>query len=125
MIGLEDTQAFHLEAWQHAAVESITTNDWKARNKKHIDAFAKLVDTLIIAETEARFRDQLFGILHFPEQDDRLHSISKPNEESFQWIWDPHQQGKASFPDWLGDTTGQNVFWMTGMQLPHQRDAVR
>ena len=116
MIGLKETQAYHQEAWQHDAVESITTNDWKAKNKKHVEEFSTLVDSLVLADTEARFRELTFANLHFKEQDDRLHSISKPNDESFQWIWNSRQQGKGSFPMWLGDTSGQNVFWMTGAQ---------
>ncbi|KAF2440909.1 hypothetical protein P171DRAFT_434643 [Karstenula rhodostoma CBS 690.94] len=114
MMNLEDTQTIHQQAWQHEAVEAIRTNDWKARNKKHTEEFCKLVDNLVLADTEARFRDLIFANLHFPEQDDRLHSISKPNDESFQWIWNSQQQGKGSFPVWLGDSNGQNVFWLTG-----------
>lgn len=118
MTSLEDTQVYHQEAWQHEAIDSIRANDWKAKNKKHLDEFSKTVDSLVLAETEARFRVLTFANLHFKEQDDRLHSISKPNEESFQWIWNSRQQGKGSFPMWLGDTSGQNVFWMTGTQFP-------
>ncbi|KAF1973951.1 hypothetical protein BU23DRAFT_505699 [Bimuria novae-zelandiae CBS 107.79] len=114
VIGLEPTQTYYREAWQHDALGSITTNDWKARNKKHVEEFAKLVDVLVVTEKEARFRDKIFNNLHFAEQDDRLYSISKPNEESFQWIWNSQQQGRTSFPEWLGDTTGRNVFWLTG-----------
>lgn len=120
MIPLEDTQAVHQQAWQHDAVEAISTNDWKAKHKKHLEDFSKLVDKLVLADTEARFRDLIFANLHFPEQDDRLYSISKPSEESFQWIWNSRQQGKASFPVWLGDNSGQNVFWLTGTRLLSQ-----
>lgn len=116
MISLEDTQAIHQQAWQHEAVEAISTNDWKAKNKKHVEDFSKIVDKLVLADTEARFRDLIFANLHFPEQDDRLYSISKPSDESFEWIWNSRQQGKGSFPVWLGDTDGQNVFWLTGMR---------
>ncbi|KAJ4344731.1 uncharacterized protein N0V89_012475 [Didymosphaeria variabile] len=122
MISLEHTQAYHQEAWQHEAIEAISTNDWKAKNKKHVEEFAKLVDNLVLAEIEARFRDLTFANLHFPEQDDRLHSISKPNEDSFQWIWNSRQQGKGSFPVWLGDTSGQNVFWLTGTRSSYHED---
>ncbi|KAL5428442.1 hypothetical protein PMIN05_011060 [Paraphaeosphaeria minitans] len=114
MTNLEDTQAVHQQLWQHEAVEAISTNDWKAKNKKHLEEFSKLVDNLVLADTEVRFRGLIFAGLHFPEQDDRLYSISKPSEESFQWIWNSRQQGKGSFPVWLGDTSGQNVFWLTG-----------
>jgi hypothetical protein len=122
MITLEDTQAFHQQSWQHEAVEAIRTNDWKAKNKKHLEDFSKLVDNLVLADTEARFRDLIFANLHFPEQDDRLYSISKPSEDSFQWIWNSQQQGKGSFPVWLGDTSGQNVFWLTGTRCSHYKD---
>ena len=115
IMGSEETKAYHQEAWQYQAVEAITSNDWKARNKKHVEEFSKLVDALLTAENEARFQDKIFRNLHFAEQDDRLYSISKPNEESFQWLWDSQRQGKGSFPDWLGDTAGQNVFWLTGI----------
>ena len=111
---LEGTEAFHLEAWQRAAIESITSNDWKGKNKKHLEEFAKVVDALVIADEEARFQSKIFDKLHFKEQDDRIYSISKPDEGSFQWIWQPQQTGITSFPDWLGDTSGQNVFWLTG-----------
>jgi hypothetical protein len=119
MISLEDTQAFHQQSWQHEAVEAISTNDWKAKNKKHLEDFSKLVDNLILADTEARFRELIFASLHFPEQDDRLYSISKPSEDSFEWIWNSRQQGRGSFPVWLGDTSGQNVFWLTGTLRSH------
>lgn len=72
------------------------------------------MDVLITVETEARFQDIMFQNLHFPEQDDRLYSISKPNEESFLWLWDSQKEGSVGFPDWLGNTSGQNVFWVSG-----------
>ena len=114
MIGLEDPQVHNQEQWQHEALDAISANDWKAKNKKHVEEFSKYVDALILAENEAQFRTEIFANLHFAEQDDRFYSISKPNEESFKWVFDPQSPQEGSFRDWLGDTSGRNVFWMSG-----------
>ncbi|KAJ4301200.1 hypothetical protein N0V90_003291 [Kalmusia sp. IMI 367209] len=114
VIGLEDPQVHHQEQWQHEALDAISNNDWKAKNKKHVEEFSKYVDAFILVEYEAQFRTEIFANLHFAEQDHRFYSISKPTEESFKWIFDPKRQQEGSFLEWLGDTSGRNVFWMSG-----------
>lgn len=113
---LDANYSIHLEVWQHDAIAAINKNSWKAKNKKHVEEFSKYVNDLILIENESYFRERTFASLHFAEQDDRLHSISKPNEDSFKWIFNPKQQA-GGFVDWLGETNGQNVFWMTGASL--------
>jgi len=126
MISVDDPQTVHREKWLKDALEAIRANDWKSKNKKNVEAFSALTDKLVVAEDEAHFRDQVFKYLHFPEQDDRLHSISKPDENSFDWIFDERRQKEGSFIEWLGGTSGQNVFWMTGMDftIVHKTNAL-
>jgi hypothetical protein len=67
-----------------------------------------------LAENKAHFCREIFAHLHFAEQDDRLHSISTPHEGSYDWVFEKRGQKESSLLRWLGDTSGRNVFWMTG-----------
>lgn len=113
----ESSRAPHWEEWQNEAIDAIRINDWKPKNKKHVEEFSKKVDSLILANNEVRFCNEIFANLHFAEQDDRLYSISTPLERSCRWIFDPKRQREGSFLEWLGSTNGQNLYWITGEYL--------
>ncbi|KAF2683464.1 hypothetical protein K458DRAFT_46854 [Lentithecium fluviatile CBS 122367] len=114
MTSVHDPKTHHWERWQIDAINSIHTNAWKPKNRKHVEEFSKHVDALVLAENKAHFCREVFAHLHFVEQDDRLQSISTPHEGSFDWVLDPRHEKQASLLKWLGDTSGKNLFWMTG-----------
>jgi hypothetical protein len=101
-------------------MDSIHTNDWKPKNKKHVEEFSKKVDSLITVENEAHFRLEVFAKLHFPTMEDRSHSIPAAHDGTFEWMFDSPpscedgKQPPSVFLDWLGDKGGQNLFWVTG-----------
>jgi hypothetical protein len=111
---VHDSRTHHWERWQNDALDTIQANGWKPKNKKHVEEFSKQVDALILAENKAHFCREVFAHLHFEEQDDRLQSISAPHEGSFDWIFEPRRQKEGGLLRWLGDTSGQNLFWVTG-----------
>ncbi|KAF2644266.1 hypothetical protein P280DRAFT_228488 [Massarina eburnea CBS 473.64] len=111
---VEDFRVPFLERWQERVIEAIQTNGWQANKKQHLQEFSKVLDTLVVAENEAHFRNEIFGNLHFTEQDDRLHSITPPQEGTCDWIFEPRLQKGTKLLEWLGETTGQNLFWLTG-----------
>ncbi|PVH96511.1 hypothetical protein DM02DRAFT_631904 [Periconia macrospinosa] len=110
----EDTRTQHWGRWQNKAIDSVNVNGWSPKNKQHVEEFSRLVDTFITSENEAHFRNEIFANLHFAEQDDRLHSINAPHENTFQWILEPRYQKDTKLLEWLGATGGQNLFWLTG-----------
>lgn len=114
LFSVEDTRAQHWGQWQSKAIDSVNANGWTPKNKQHVEEFSRLVDTFIISENEAYFRNEIFANLHFDEQDDRLHSINAPHENTFQWILEPSYQKDTKLLEWLGATGGQNLFWLTG-----------
>lgn len=111
---IDGSGAHPRERWQQETLDIIRTNDWKPKNKTHVEEFSEKVNSLILAENEAQFYDDIFANLHFPEQDDRLYSIGAPVKGSFRWMFDARHQKEGSFLDWLGNTSGQNLFWITG-----------
>lgn len=114
LFSVEDTRTQHWGRWQDRAIESVNVNGWTPKNKQHVEEFSRLVDAFIISENEAHFRNEMFANLHFDEQDDRLHSINAPHENTFQWILEPRYQKDSKLLEWLGATGGQNLFWLTG-----------
>jgi len=101
-------------------MDSIHTNDWKPKNKKHVEEFSKKVDSLITVENEAHFCLEVFAKLHFATMEDRAHSIPAVHDGTFEWMFDSPpsyeagEQQPSVFLDWLGDKRGQNLFWITG-----------
>jgi hypothetical protein len=114
---VEDFRAPHLGRWQTAAIDAINANGWQPNKKQHVEEFSKLIDSLVVAENETYFCNEMFAILHFAEQDDRLHSISAPHGDSCSWIFDERTQKETGLLEWLGSNDGQNVFWLTGESL--------
>ncbi|KAF2794964.1 hypothetical protein K505DRAFT_407227 [Melanomma pulvis-pyrius CBS 109.77] len=116
----DNSQIHHWEKWQNEAMDSIHTNDWKPKNKKHVEEFSKKVDALITVENEAHFCHEVFAKLHFAVMDDRANSIPVAHEGTFEWMfesppsYESGQQQASAFLDWLGDKSGQNLFWITG-----------
>ncbi|CAI6341757.1 unnamed protein product [Periconia digitata] len=111
---MDDHRTQHWGQWQNKAINSINTNGWTPKNKQHVEEFSKIVNSFIAAENEAHFRNEIFANLHFAEQDDRLHSINAPYDNTLQWILEPNYQKDTKMLEWLGATNGQNLFWLTG-----------
>jgi hypothetical protein len=102
------------EKWQNEALDAVHTNEWKPKSKKHVEEFAKQVDKLIQTANEAHFCDEMFSRLCFEELDHRLNSIPAPHPGSFEWMFDDAQRDRGGLLDWLGNTQGDNFFWVTG-----------
>ena len=102
------------EKWQNEALDAVHTNEWKPKNKKHVEEFAKQVDKLIQSANEAHFCDEMFSRLCFEELDHRLNSIPAPHPGSFEWMFDDAQRDQGGLLEWLGNTRGDNLFWVTG-----------
>lgn len=120
----EDTgnQIHHIEKWQNEAMDAIHTNDWKPKNKKNVEEFSKQVDKLIQAENEAVFCKDVFAKLYFTVLDDRVQSIPTAHEGTFEWIFnsssgESEKSQESNLMEWLGNTSGQNLFWITGKTL--------
>jgi len=110
-----DSPLRHWEKWQNTALDAIHTNDWRPSKKKNIEDFAKIVDALIVAENEAYFGEQVFKLLHFDEIDERLHAVASPAEGSMLWLFnDERMQDEGGFLDFLSNTRGEHLFWLTG-----------
>jgi hypothetical protein len=111
----DHASASHWEKWQNAALDAIHTNEWRPNKKKSIDDFAKIVDELVVAENEAYFCDQVFKLLHFDAINERLHAIVSPMDGSMQWLFnDARMQDENNFLDFLSNTRGEHLFWLTG-----------
>ncbi|KAH7072799.1 hypothetical protein BKA63DRAFT_472998 [Paraphoma chrysanthemicola] len=105
----------HWEKWQNEALDSIHANQWKPNKKKNVEEFAKIVDQLIVLETEAFFCDEVFKHLWFEQLDERVHSVETPMEGTMRWVFgDERMQDEGALLDWLGSTKGENLFWITG-----------
>lgn len=118
----DDNHIHHVERWQNEAMDAVHTKDWKPKSKKDMEEFSKQVDKLIQAENEALFCQDVFEMLHFSALDDRLQSIAPAQEGTLEWIyengpsaelWGDNPQ-QSSLTDWLGSTSGHNLFWITG-----------
>jgi hypothetical protein len=117
----EGSHIHHIEKWQNEALDAAHTNDWNPKKKKNVEEFAKIVDKLILAENEAVFCKDMFARLHFSALDDRLQSIPAAHEGTFEWLLETTDDGakkQSQFMEWLGSTSGQNLFWITG-EYPH------
>ncbi|KAF2876481.1 hypothetical protein BDV95DRAFT_590592 [Massariosphaeria phaeospora] len=111
--------ASHVERWQNDAMDAVHTNDWKPKTKKDVEGFSKHVDLLVQVENQAHFYSQMFAKLYFPHMDDRLHTLSAAHEGTFDWIFDSNNDESKTIHcinllDWLSDSSGQNLFWITG-----------
>jgi len=104
----------HWERWQNEALDAVHTNEWKPKNKKHVEEFSKQVDLLISAANEAHFREQIFERMRFEELDHRLHSVSKPHDGTLEWVFDDQHTDEGGVLEWLGNQRGENLFWITG-----------
>lgn len=104
----------HWLKWQNEALDAVHANEWKPKNKKHVEEFSKQVDQLITAANEAHFSDQIFERLLFEELDDRLNSVSAPHEGTLEWVFDDQQTDEGGVLEWLGNQRGDNLFWITG-----------
>jgi hypothetical protein len=110
----DDTEQRYRERWQEEVLDAIHANDWKAKKKEHVEDFSEHVNALVQIENDAQFYSELFSKLHFPEQHDRIQSINAPHINSFAWIFDSETEHDDSFPNWLADNSGKNLFWITG-----------
>ncbi|KAF2707106.1 hypothetical protein K504DRAFT_410991 [Pleomassaria siparia CBS 279.74] len=115
----DDAHIHHFEKWQNDAMDSIHTNEWKPKNKKNVEEFSKKVDALIVGENEAHFCQEAFAKLQFVTMEDRAHSIPAAHAASFEWMFESSpspggNQQASAFLEWLGDKSGQNLFWITG-----------
>jgi hypothetical protein len=110
-----DVTLSHWERWQNDALDSIHANDWQPNKKKNVEEFAKIVDTLVKEEKEAHFCEAVFRTLRFEEADERIHSIEPPMDGSMKWVFNDERMGdEGGLLDWLGNTRGENLFWITG-----------
>ncbi|KAF2191676.1 hypothetical protein K469DRAFT_718697, partial [Zopfia rhizophila CBS 207.26] len=115
----DDAQIHHSERWQNEVMDTIHANNWIPKSKKNVEEFSKQVQSLIQAELEARFCKDIFAGLHFSVIEDRLQSIPAVHEGTFEWIFDSpdgdaERQQEINFTEWLGNTRGENLFWVTG-----------
>ncbi|KAF2016210.1 hypothetical protein BU24DRAFT_422561 [Aaosphaeria arxii CBS 175.79] len=110
----EDGRIHHVEKWQNDAMDAIHTNDWKSKNKKNVEEFSKLVDKLSQAEREAVFCADVFDAIQFPAMNDRLQSIEPAYPGTLEWSIKDYGDGEDRFLSWLGEKSGQNLFWVTG-----------
>ncbi|KAF9692282.1 hypothetical protein EKO04_009464 [Ascochyta lentis] len=110
----EGSRMPHWEKWQNGALDAVHINEWKPKNKKHVEEFSKQVDQLVSAANEAHFCDQIFERLAFDELNDRLHSIPAPHEGTLEWAFDDQQTDEGGVLEWLGNQRDDNLFWVTG-----------
>lgn len=99
-------------------MDAVHTNDLKPKNKKNVEEFSKQVDLLIQAEKDAVFCNDIFEKLKFPAMDDRFQSIAPATEGTFGWFLEEAKSNNVSgtnFMEWLGNTNGENLFWITGL----------
>ena len=110
-----------MEKWQNDAMDAIHANDLKPKNKKNVEEFSKQVDLLIQAEKDAVFCNDVFEMPKFPGMDDRLQSIPAAMDGTFGWFLEEAGSSNGvsgtNFMEWLGNTSGENLFWITGGQI--------
>ena len=62
----EEGSRVYWETWQNEALDAVHANEWKVKNKKHVEEFSsQQVDRLISAANEAYFCEQVFERLNF------------------------------------------------------------
>lgn len=105
----------HWEKWQNEALDQIHANEWRPGKKKNVEEFAKIVDELVTLENDAFFCEETFGKLHFEEANEWLYAVETPMEGSMRWVFeDERMNDEGGLLDWLGNTRGNNLFWISG-----------
>lgn len=57
----------------------------------------------------------MLASLYFSGLLDRIEHIPEAYQETFEWIFDPPETGRwDSFADWLQDSDGNRIYWITG-----------
>ncbi|KAF3005746.1 hypothetical protein E8E13_006728 [Curvularia kusanoi] len=110
----EEGSRVYWETWQNEALDAVHANEWKPKNKKHVEEFSQQVDRLISAANEAYFCERIFERLNFEELEHRLHAVSAPHRGTLEWVFDDQQTDEGGVLEWLGNQRGENLFWITG-----------
>ena len=111
----EEGSRVYWETWQNEALDAVHANEWKVKNKKHVEEFSsQQVDRLISAANEAYFCEQIFERLNFEELEHRLNAVAAPHRGTLEWVFDDLQMDEGGLLEWLGNQRGENLFWVTG-----------
>lgn len=111
----EEGSRVYWETWQNEALDAVHANEWKVKNKKHVEEFSsQQVDRLISAANEAYFCEQVFERLNFEELEHRLNAVAAPHRGTLEWVFDDPQTDEGGLLEWLGNERGENLFWVTG-----------
>ncbi|OSS54859.1 hypothetical protein B5807_01797 [Epicoccum nigrum] len=111
----EEGSRVYWETWQNEALDAVHANEWKPKNKKHVDEFSsQQVERLIGAANEAYFCEQVFERLNFEELEHRLNAVATPHRGTLEWVFDDPQTDEGGVLEWLGNQRGENLFWVTG-----------
>ncbi|KAF1837270.1 hypothetical protein BDW02DRAFT_175185 [Decorospora gaudefroyi] len=99
---------------------SLQHHNWKPTKSSDLSDFSDALRTSVVSQDiEARFASLILSRLWFTELPDRYGTIPEAHQDTFHWMFeDDHQQLNASdwdsFTEWLSDTDGSNLFWISG-----------
>ena len=112
--GEDSATMHHWEKWQNSALDAIHAGDWKANKKKNLEEFSKHVDKLLVDEHEAYFCEAVFKLLWFDELDERVNSIAKPLDGSFEYLFGKMGMEVGGLLEWFANNRGEGLYWITG-----------
>ena len=104
-------------------VDLLTTikhHDWKPTDDHDRAQFSQsFLSTVVHSDMETRFFESIMARLYFPEISSRYENIPTAHDETFHWMFENNTQqinpdGWDMFTDWLSDTQGENLFWVSG-----------
>jgi hypothetical protein len=96
-------------------------HDWQPSDDADMMEFSSAFHSVVEADIEKRFCKMILARLHFSDMPQRHEAIAEAHSNTFQWVLKDHdvdpQPGSAdwdSFTDWLSNTTGDNLYWISG-----------
>lgn len=108
------------ELRHHELLHAINRNN--CADSRSISAFSDKIGSLAQADSDMRFFRVIRARLQFSDMPERLENIPKAHQDTFSWIFrpanaHPDDQSWNSFTEWLRNSNGQNLYWITGKSI--------
>lgn len=87
-----------------------------------VNVLSEKIGAVAQADSDQRFFRTITARLRFSDMPERLENIPLAHQDTFSWIFKPadkHPDDHSwnSFTDWLRNSNGQNLYWITGTNI--------